>query len=575
MKWSVGTKIGAGFALALAALASIGVTSYRSTSSLIVASEWKNHTNVVLRSLAKLMSALQDAETGQRGYVITGRDSYLEPHVAGVRAVGEAMEALRKLTADNPNQQRRLDAIQPLITDKLDELRATIELRRAKGFEAAAAVVVTDRGKRTMDEIRKLAAAMEEEEGGLLKERDQRLTADAERTISTVVYGIPLAFAIVGLVGFFITRNISYPLREITSLAERIAAGDLSVKLEFVHRTDEVGKLAAAFADMIRSLQSMASMAKQIAAGDLSVKPAPQSEKDVLGNAFATMVENLRQVTGQVREGANVLASSASEIVATVAQVASGSAETAAAVSQTSTTVEEVKQTAQMATEKARYVSENAQKTAQIAQNGRKSVEESIEAMHRIREQMESIAQSIVQLSEQGQAIGEIIAAVNDLAEQSNLLAVNAAVEAAKAGDQGKGFAVVAQEVKSLAGQSKQATAQVRSILGEIQKATSAAVMVTEQGSKAVESGVKQSSVVREAIGALTASIEEAARAAAQIVASAQQQMVGMDQVALAMQSIKEASAQNVAGTRQSESAAHNLQELGLKLKELVEHYRV
>jgi methyl-accepting chemotaxis protein len=195
--------------------------------------------------------------------------------------------------------------------------------------------------------------------------------------------------------------------------------------------------------------------------------------------------------------------------------------------------------------------------------------------MHRIQEQMGSIADSIVRLSEQGQAIGEIIATVNDLAEQSNLLAVNAAVEAAKAGDQGKGFAVVAQEVKSLATQSKQATAQVRTILGEIQKATSAAVMATEQGSKAVDSGVKLSAQVRDTIAALSDSIDESARAATQIAASAQQQMVGMDQVALAMQNIRQASAQNVAGTRQSESAAQSMQDLGLKLKALVGKYRI
>lgn len=575
MNWSVGTRIGAGFALALVALAIIGVTSYRSTTSLLEANDLKAHTVVVLRNTAILLSALQDAETGQRGYLITGRDSYLDPYRAGSKAVAEAADELRKLTADNPNQQRRLDALQSLFASKLDELNQTIELRKSKGFEAASAVVATDKGKQAMDGIRKLVAEMENEETDLLKQRDQRVVADGQRTIFILLYGIPFAFAVVGIVGFFITRNISYPLRQITDWAARIALGDLSVEPQFVHRSDEVGALAKAFADMTRSLQSMANLARQIAGGDLSVKPTPLSEKDVLGNAFATMVENLREVTRQLREGASVLASSATQIVATIAQTASGSAETAAAVSQTSTTIEEVKQTAQMSTEKARYVSESAQKTAQISQNGRKSVEESIEAMHRIQGQMESIAQSVVQLSEQGQAIGEIIASVNDLAEQSNLLAVNAAVEAANAGDRGKGFAVVAQEVKSLAGQSKQATAQVRSILGEVQKATSAAVMVTEQGSKAVESGVKLSTQVREAIGTLAASIDESARAAAQIAASAQQQTVGMDQVALAMQSIKEATAQNVAGAKQSESAAQSLQELGLKLKRLVEHYRV
>jgi methyl-accepting chemotaxis protein len=180
-----------------------------------------------------------------------------------------------------------------------------------------------------------------------------------------------------------------------------------------------------------------------------------------------------------------------------------------------------------------------------------------------------------VRLSEQGQAIGEIMASVNDLAEQSNLLAVNASIEAAKAGEHGKGFAVVAQEVRNLAQQSKQATAQVRTILSDFQKATSTAVMATEQGSKAVDSGVKQSAEASEAIRILTDSISEAAQAAAQIAASSQQQRVGMDQVALAMESIKQASLQNASSTKQGEAAAMNLHTLGQKMKLLVERYQV
>ncbi|MDP1647816.1 MAG: methyl-accepting chemotaxis protein, partial [Rubrivivax sp.] len=155
-------------------------------------------------------------------------------------------------------------------------------------------------------------------------------------------------------------------------------------------------------------------------------------------------------------------------------------------------------------------------------------------------------------------------------AEQSNVLAVNAAIEASRAGEQGKGFGVVAQEVKSLAEQSKQATAQVRAILGDIQKATSAAVLATEQGHKAVEAGVKQSAGASDAIRQLTESVNEAAQAATQIAASSQQQMVGMDQVALAMDNIKQASTQNVAGTRQAEVAARSLHELGVKLGAMI-----
>lgn len=287
------------------------------------------------------------------------------------------------------------------------------------------------------------------------------------------------------------------------------------------------------------------------------------------------MVSNLRQVMQEFQEAMNVLAAAASEILATTAQVASSTAETATAVSQTSTTVEEVKQTALVSTQKSRSVSDSAQKVAQVAQHGRQSVEAATAGMEHIQQQMAATVESIVRLSEQSQAIGEIVATVDDLAEQSNLLSVNAAIEAAKAGEQGKGFAVVAQEVRSLAEQSKQATAQVRVILHDVQRAISAVVMATEQGSRTVEAGVQQTAATGETIRLLADSIAEAAQAAVQIVASSQQQSIGMDQVALAMENIKRASTQNVAGIKQAEMAVQNLHELGQKLKQLVAQYQV
>ncbi len=286
------------------------------------------------------------------------------------------------------------------------------------------------------------------------------------------------------------------------------------------------------------------------------------------------MEGDLRRILEEVQESVNVLAPAAGEILTTTTQVASSATESATAVSETTATVEEVKQTAQVSNQKAQYVADIAQKAVQSSQGGKRSVEESIELMSRIREQMESIAESIVRLSEQGQAIGEIIATVNDLAEQSNLLAVNAAIEAARAGEQGKGFNVVAQEVRSLAEQSKLATGQIRAILMDIQKATNSAVMATEQGSKAVEAGVKQSTAAGEAIRLLADSIMEAAQASTQIAASSRQQVVGMDQIVQAMENIKQASEQNVTGTKQTETVAQNLHELGQKLKQLVEQYK-
>ncbi len=296
----------------------------------------------------------------------------------------------------------------------------------------------------------------------------------------------------------------------------------------------------------------------------------------VIDTYIESTLEKLREgeergkLLDQIRETAAVLSSASADILSTTTQLSSSSAETATAVSETTATLEEVKQTAQVSSQKARYVSDSSQKASQVAQSGRKAVEETMQGMQRIQEQMESIAESIVRLSEQSQSIGEIIATVNDMAEQSKLLAVNAAIEANRAGEQGRGFAVVAQEVKILAEQSKQATSQVRSILGDIQRATSAAVMVTEQGSKAVQAGVRQSVETGDSIRLLADSIVEAAQAATQIAASSQQQMVGMDQVAQAMESIKQATVQNVSGTRQAESAAQSLHELGMRLNAML-----
>lgn len=280
--------------------------------------------------------------------------------------------------------------------------------------------------------------------------------------------------------------------------------------------------------------------------------------------------ENLRALNQQIQEAANVLASSVGEILTLTTQLATASSETATSVNETTSTVEEVKQTARLSSEKSTSVSETAQKAVLIAQQGNAAVTKTVEGINHIRILMESVAESIVRLSEQTQAIGEIITVVSDLAQQSNLLAVNAAIEASKAGEHGKGFAVVAQEIKSLADQSKQATGQVRAILGDIQKATSASVVAAEQVSKAVDGGVKQAAESGESIRKLAESIAESARAATQIAASSQQQFVGMDQIALAMESVRKAAEQNVSATKQAEQAAHNLNELGQKLKEMV-----
>jgi methyl-accepting chemotaxis protein len=603
MKWTVGAKIGLGFGLALVFFLVVNAISYRSTIQLTQSNDWVTHSHLVLEELAALLQGLTDAETGQRGFILTGRETYLEPYNAGLAVIGGHMKTLKSLTVDNPRQQQRLPALQTLAEERMNALKKVLDLQkpdaseapatdaasrpttsaagsqRSKEIEALRNSIVNGGGKKEMEDIRTLIAEMKREELALLQERVEEAQHSAQNTRLTILIGTSAAFLSLFLVAFGITRSISRPLGEISGIAEKIAQGDLSINLSAADstddRTDEIGVLARAFTRMIKNLRAMADVAGKIAGGDLRVKVKPQSDKDLLGSAFASMVENLRRLTGQIAQGVNVLSSSANQILTTTTQLASSSSQTAVAIAETTTTVEEVRQTAQIASQKSRTVSESAQKVAQTAYAGRKSTEATIEGMGRIRQQMESIAQSMVRLSDQTQAVGQIIATVDDLAAQSNLLAVNASIEAAKAGEQGKGFAVVAQEVRGLAEQSKQATNQVRTILSDIQKATSAAVMATEQGTRAVEAGVTLSGETDQSIQSLSSSVVEAAQTATQIAASSQQQLVGVDQVASAMESIKQASMQSVAGAKQLEAASGGLKELGNQLRHLVEHYKI
>lgn len=575
MKWNVGTKIAVGFALALAIFAVVGAVTYRSTTDLVEAAALRRQTYEVLKRLAEIESLAVKTQNSVRGYAISGEDRELEPYRTALEKTDKAVQELRRLTEGNQRQQQRLDALGPLVESRLDFLREVIAVIQTKGADAGFQILKAGKGRTLTEEISKLIGQMEAEAQGLLKIRAQAAESDARNAKSIIVLGTLVVLALAAAAGLLITRNISRPLQELTAVAERITLGDLSVDVQTDARADEVGVLARTFARMTQSLRSMAAAAEQIAARDLRSTIQPHSPSDMLGNAFARMSENLRAQIRELVEGANVLGSSASEIVASTSQLAASASESAAAVSETTTTLEEVRQTAQLASQKAKLVSDSAQRAAQSSQSGHKSTEDVSAGMDRIRQQMDAIAASMGRLSEQSQTIGQIIATVEDLATQSNLLAVNAAIEAAKAGEQGKGFGVVAQEVKSLAEQSRQATHQVRAILGDIQKATATAVMATEQGTKAVEAGTRQSEVAGAAIQSLAGSANEAAQAAVQIAASSQQQLVGVDQVAGAMESIKQASAQNVAGAKQLETAARDLSELGQRLKRMVERYQV
>ena len=344
-----------------------------------------------------------------------------------------------------------------------------------------------------------------------------------------------IMFILITIIAAVFSKVFTKPIFQLKEITNRIAQGDLT-QSTFIGRDDELGALA---------------------------------------ESVRVMRENLRNQLEEMQDGANVLSTSSAQLMTMVSQLASGSAETATAVSETTATVEEVKQTVEIANQKAEEVADSAQKMAMVSQEGKNSVNETIVGMNNIKTQMEAIAGIIVQLSEKGNTIGGIVANVNDLAEQSNLLAVNASIEAAKAGEHGKGFAVVAQEIKNMAERSKMATVQIRTILSDIQKEINNAVLATEQGAKAIDVGLTKSSNSSEVIATLASSVEQSAQSNIQIAASSQQLLVGMDQIASAMENIKEASVQTASSIKQSEESVADLKNLGERLLKMFNNYQL
>lgn len=414
----------------------------------------------------------------------------------------------------------------------------------------------------------------------------------AFRFFPAVVAGI-LVF--VAGAAVFVSMNLSRPLHALGRAAGKISQGDLDVAVD-VKGGGEVGDLAKVFNNMTGNLKVMVDaetdardylettvsefkeFIQVVSDGNLFSRldiEDKAGELSALGEVLNDLVESMSRMVQNIQTASSDIVSASSEIFAATSQQNSSATEQAASMAETSTTVNEVRQTAEQTKDRARSTAELAKKSLKVANEGTLAVEQTIGGMDQINEKVGLIATSIMALAEQTQQIANIITTVNDIAEQSNLLALNASIEAARAGEQGKGFAVVATEVRSLAEQSQEATAQVRRILEEVQKATSTVVIATEEGAKDVELGAKLAQQAGETIESLSATIVESADAANQILASTEQQSTGMDRIGSAIQNIDDATSHNLASTEQVKEAAENLSRLGQRLKDVIAAYKV
>jgi methyl-accepting chemotaxis protein len=481
--WTFGRRIAVGFAIAFALLAAIGTVAYRSIDSITQTSYWVTHTQVVRDHIDRTVSYVKDAETGQRGFVITGDESFLEFYRPGVEAVGKEVSELRELTSDNPEQQKRIAVLEPLIAEKLAALKQTIELRRRSGFDAASKVVQAGEGKRLMDDIIRVTSQMMNEENELLKRRAEEVEAASGGAKKAIVWGTFSCLLFVLATGIFLTRSLS---RQIGS------------------------------------------------------------------------------AVGQVQ-------SSSAELQATANQQATGAKEQATSMNEIATTISELLATSRQIAESAQRVAQIADQTTKSARSGDGTVIKANASIASIRQQMDLIVSHMLDLGKKSQQIGSVLDIVSELAEQTNILAINATIEATGAGEAGKRFAVVADEIRKLADRVTGSTKEIRTLIDDVRSAVNASVMTTETGSKSVDSGSRQFDEVASAFKQIAELVVTTTEASREIELSTKQQSSAVEQVNVAITNAAQATKENEASSTQVLQTSAQLASLSRDLLRLVQ----
>lgn len=536
----ISQKLYAGFAVILLIILVLVLSTWRGFDQVDSSVRLNIHTYEVINESSELLGSLLNIETGARGFVITGRDQFLGPFEAGEREFQSKLAQLRELTRDNPVQQRRLAEIQALHDQWLSEdINGYMELRRqvnagTQPFEAVIERISAGGAKVKMDAMRRILSDIQSEERALLEQRTASMNAAKSLSLTILLVGGLIATVLAISVAFMLSRSIAGRLQQVVEVARNVAQGRLDSNIERAG-SDEIGTLL---------------------------------------DAFATMQERLREMIGQIRAGALQLVSAAQNISSAATQLSVSTQEQSQAASSMAATVEEL-------TVSINHVADNANEAHGLSSDsGRQSeeggavIQETLVSMKRIAETVQDAAAQIAELGQHSDQISSIVNVIKEIADQTNLLALNAAIEAARAGEQGRGFAVVADEVRLLAQRTANSTQEITEMIKKIQLGTRSAVSNMEIGVQQVSSGVEQASQAGEAIVAIRQASASVVGVVDQISLALREQTVASQDVARNVERIAQMSMENSEAVADTSRTAQGLQQLAVSLEKHVASFR-
>jgi methyl-accepting chemotaxis protein len=448
----------------------------------------------------------------------------------------------------------------------------------------------------------KSATVLDQTNADIYKSLEQSTkSANTAGTVGFWVTFLFTLFALVagGLIAFYTARSITQPLYHLMTVSREIGdSGDLDQNID-IHRSDEIGALAATFNNMVAYLKEMASVSMSVAEGDLTVEVMPRSKRDTLGNAFVRMSHGLQELVrttrdsaGQVSAGSNQVAGAADESAKVSVQASSAIEEVtstmhemsinvqnvvkntqlqASSVAETSASIDQMVTSIQRVADTAKVLLDIANRSREEVVTGIQTMEKTTDGLNRTNQAIQSSAEIINILGHRADDIGKIIEVIDDLAEQTNLLALNAAIEAARAGEHGLGFAVVADEVRKLAEKSTQSTKEIADLIQSIQREARQAVENMERSTRIVEEGLNLGNDLGSALHKISNVVTEVYKFSQEIGAATNEQSVGSAQIAKATSRLTEITQEISSAVEEQASGAQAVVRAMDKMRELVQ----